>query len=245
MALRGVGFQFRRRRESAAWRSFWETMITVASVLLAGSMAVVGSLLFRALPLGSDGVVRLSVSTVLTPFTIACVLTALVMFALHGTNFASTRIVGPTTAKTIGFAKKLGPAALVGLVLTFLAGVFSSDVRAAAHQSILVIVLEVLAVVGVVLADLSNWREAPRAAFALSSFVLLDALLVVGFGRYPNLLVSTSGANLTIGAGAAEPGILSTLFWPVAVLVPVLLGAQYLAWRLYRTRVDGTTPSYF
>jgi cytochrome bd ubiquinol oxidase subunit II len=247
MALRGVGFQFRRRRESLFWRRFWETMITVASVLLAGSMAIVGSLLFQALPVSGEGVIHLSASTVLTPFTIACVLTGLVVFALQGTNFASTRIVGPTATKTIAFAKKLGPAALLGLIATFLTGIFSSDVRAAASQSALVIGLEVVAVVGIVLADLANWRDAPRAAFALSSVVLLDALLLVGFGRYPNLMVATGGgsANVTISEGAAEPGILSTLFWPVAILVPVLLGAQYLAWRLYRTRVDGTTPSYF
>ncbi|MGP4046396.1 cytochrome d ubiquinol oxidase subunit II [Streptomyces sp. 2A115] len=247
MGLRGVSFHFRLRESAPGWRRLWETVLTFACLVQAIAWGFIGSLMFRALPLGDDEVLRVPADLLAEPFTLACVPASVAVFALHGTNFAAARLEGPLSDRAAALGKKLGPAALLTVLLSVVAGVFDDGVKDAVGNSGLVIGLVVLGVAGTVASDVFNHNGRPRFAFIGSSLVLLSAALVVGAGRLPYLIVSSHGErqSMTVTEGAAEASVLHPLFWVVLVLLPVLMAAQFMTWRIARGRVREGSVGYF
>lgn len=247
MGLRGVSFHFRLRERAPGWRRLWEFVMTLACLTQAVAWGFIGSLMFRALPLGDDEVLRVPASLLAEPFTVACVLASVSVFALHGTNFVAARLAGPLSDKAVDLARKLGPAALLTVALSVVAGFLTDGVKDVVGNPGLVIALVVLGVIGTVLSDVANHSGKPQFAFAGSSLVLVTAAFVVGAGRLPYLIVSSHGErqSMTVTEGAAEASVLHPLFWMVLVLLPVLAVAQFMTWRIARGRVREDSVGYF
>jgi len=247
MALRGVSFHFRLRENGPGWRRLWESVMTFACLIQAVAWGFIGSLLVRPLPLGDDGVLHVPTAALTEPFTLACVLASITVFALHGTNFVAARLAGALSDRAVGLAKKLGPAALLTVALSVVAGYFTDGVRDVVNHPGPVIGLVVLGAIGTVLSDLANHGGKPRFAFLGSALVLVSAAFIVGAGRLPYLIVSSHGErrSMTVTEGAAEASVLHPLFWMVLALLPVLAAAQYLTWRIARGRVREGTVGYF
>ncbi|WP_340377071.1 cytochrome d ubiquinol oxidase subunit II [Streptomyces sp. SS7] len=247
MGLRGVSFHFRLRESAPGWRRLWESVLTFACLIQAVAWGFIGSLMFHALPLGDDEVLRVPASLLAEPFTIVCVCASIAVFALHGTNFVAARLAGPLSNRAVALAKKLGPAALLTVALSVIAGLFTDGVKDVVGHPRLVIGLVVLGVIGTVLSDVANYGGKPQLAFVGSSIVLVTAAFIVGAGRLPYLIVSSHGErqSMTVTEGAAEASVLHPLFWMVLVLLPVLIAAQFMTWRIARGRVREGSVGYF
>jgi cytochrome d ubiquinol oxidase subunit II len=244
MVVRGVAFHFRKRQPSARWRRGWAQAITGASLLLALSLGAIGAALLHVLPLRPDGVLPLTLGVLFTPFGLVCGLTSVLFFALRGAAFAATRTEQPLAGRAAGLASLLTRLALGGAVLSFAVGLLTADVRASIQQPVAVYAAAAAVAVALVLCDFFVMRQALRPALALTGVVLVAAALAIAVGRLPYLLVSAHGAaaGMTVAEGSADPAVSGPLFYAVAGLIPVLLGVQFWARRMYRA---GQAGAYF
>ena len=126
LILRPVGFKYRSKRQSRAWRSFWDWALFVGGFVPALVFGVaVGNVLLGA-PFRLDSDLRTyyegSLLGLFTPFSLICGLLSVTMLVLHGAAWLGVKAErGPiqARARTIGVA-----AAVLGLVLFAVGGLF-------------------------------------------------------------------------------------------------------------------------
>jgi cytochrome d ubiquinol oxidase subunit II len=126
LILRPVGFKYRSKRPSRAWRSFWDWALFVGGFVPALVFGVAVGNVLLGVPFRLDGDLRSFYEGTLfglfTPFTLVCGLLSVTMLVLHGAAWLGVKAErGPvqTRARAIGIA-----AAVLGLVLFLGGGLF-------------------------------------------------------------------------------------------------------------------------
>ena len=96
----------------------------------------------------------------------------------------------------------------------------------------------IVAVLGFVMAWILGRGRGDASAFMASSLGIIGALLTVGFGLFPFLLISTvdSRSSLTLWDATSSHMVLNIAFWITIVFLPiVLLYTQWVYRKLWGT----------
>ena len=249
LVLRGMAVEVAGHLRNPLWRSFWDGIFTLSSVLLALLLGVGLGNVVRGVPLATAGgdfwmplftdfsahgqVGLLDWYTLLTgAFTVAA-------FGAHGAAYVAFKTDGPVHQQATWWARRLWVLAAILLVavtvgtLALRAQLFSSMLTAGAGW----IGLAVLLVGGGILLRGLLRNHAQFTFFG--GCALIAALFICGAaGTYPVLLHSAldPAASLTASQGAVNASLgTALLWWPVSLVLVIAYFVFFM--RVYAGKV--------
>ena len=126
LILRPVGFKYRSKRESAAWRTGWDWALFIGGFVPALIFGVAIGNVLQGVPFHLNDDLRIfydgtTLFELLNPYAILCGLVSVAMLVMHGAAWLVLKTDGPVAARARGFGSI---AALATTVLFALGGVF-------------------------------------------------------------------------------------------------------------------------
>lgn len=193
----------------------------------------------------------------LSPFALLCGVIGVVLTSFHGAIFLKWRTEGVIHERARQAINTLGPILLMTVATAsfwVITGIDRPEVTAMAgtgapsnplNKTVIsagmgwvshfqahpwMFVAPVLAVSGLLLAWLLGRSRANAGAFVASSLGIVGALLTVGFGLFPFLLISRTnpGSSLTVWDATSSQMTLNLAFWITVVFLPIVL--LYTRW---------------
>jgi cytochrome bd ubiquinol oxidase subunit II len=240
LIARGVSFEFRDKRDSAAWRATWDWANFLGSLIPAIVFGVAFTNLARGVPLGPGGVYTSGLLWLLNPWSILGGLASLALFCLHGALFLSLKTSGRLVA-----AARLATTSLAVAAALLLAGTLAWlcllgrppipwSLPAAVPVAFAAVAFAAVAAAGLLAA-----ARRPGAAFAATGLAILTATGAVFARMYPAVLPSSTQASHTLTIGAASAGHLTLVVMTVvaAIFTPIVLAYEAWTYWVFRQRL--------
>jgi cytochrome d ubiquinol oxidase subunit II len=193
----------------------------------------------------------------LNPFALLCGVIGVLLTTFHGSLFLKWRTLGEIRERSRQAVDRVGPLLLGAVAVAALWLIFGIErpeittmagtdapsnpllktVKAAGGGWVAhffghpwMLIAPVLALAGLLLAWLLGRGAADRDAFIASSVGIAGALLTVGFGLFPFLLISTTDprSSLTLWDASSSRLTLLIAFWITVVFLPIVL--LYTRW---------------
>jgi len=244
LIIRGVGFEFRGKRESRRWRAGWDAALFLGSLVPAILWGVAFGNVLRGIPLNAAHNYTGNFFTLLNGYALLGGLTMLSLFTLHGAVFL--------TLKTTGEIRRRAAAAAwaVGAVAVLAGGGFlawtEASYRAPGHTgttgaaSVALATLAALALIAGVAASRAG-REG--YAFTGTAVAIVAATGALFTALYPRVLPSSvsTAYDLTTANAASAAKTLMVMTVVAAIFLPLVLAYQGWTYWVFRKRV-GASP---
>ena len=250
LILRAIGIEFRAHIDNPVWRSFFDGVFSLSSVLLAVFFGAALGNVIRGVPLGRDGYFFEPLWTIwrigpypgiLDWYTVVAGLVALAALAVHGGLYVATKTEDALNARARGVVVLLLP---LLFLLTCASLVATVSIRPQvldnyrAHPVSFVIPIIVFGCLGAMPWAVRKGKD--RLAFAASCFYLAGMLVGAAFGLYPDVLpASTTPAySLTIyNTAAGRHGLMVGLVWWTVAMI-LTLSYFFFIYRKFRGKVS-------
>jgi cytochrome d ubiquinol oxidase subunit II len=256
LILRGISIEFHHVVHHPMWKSFWDTVFTFASLLLAIFFGAALGNVVRGVPLDGSGYFFSPLWTTFTIvpnagildwFTVLMGLVALFTLTVHGANFIAMKTEGELRTRSRTVADRLW----WGVVLTSIAAFISTFTihpefwdNFAQHSW--GFVLPIGGVLGLGGMSVYGRRGNDQRAFISSSIFIGSMLASTAFALHPNVLPSSidPAYNLTIyNTAAREYGLLiGTVWWTIGFVLAA--GYFVYVYRAFRGKVTTESRVY-
>ncbi|MFD3936230.1 cytochrome d ubiquinol oxidase subunit II [Streptomyces sp. NPDC058611] len=227
--LRDAALWFRTAHPGSGWRRSWDTVLPVASLVLAAGWGAVLAALIRGLSSDGSGQAVATTADLTHPFALLCAALAVAGSLRQGSLFAARGLPERSALRVrLGRTTRiLTPTLLVLLLLTVAAGAMATD------ASVAVAVVAALAVAAVYGSDRVQATGRTGLALLLGTAPLVALPVMVGAANGTTVLATRSGdGDLGLSRAIADPASLSLLVTVLPVLVAVVLG-QLWFWRIF------------
>jgi cytochrome bd ubiquinol oxidase subunit II len=250
---RGLGIEFRHQVSNPLWRSFWDVVFSVSSVLLAIFLGAALGNVIRGVPLSKEGYffeplwttfTVVPASGILDWYTVILGLAALFTLTAHGSSYVAMKTDGDVQIRSRAVAGK----AWWGVLATTISGgiatfVLRPDLVDNFTNHSWGVFFPLAALLGLFGVWYYLRRGKDTQMFLSSTLFIVGMLGGTAFALYPNLLTSSidPSASLTIHNAAAPSYGLSVGFsWWIMGMVLVSCYFIYV-YRSFRGKV--TLPS--
>lgn len=241
LIVRGVAFEFRSKDENPAWRSLWDSMIFVGSLVPALLWGIALGNLLKGVPIdGSKNFVG-GFFDLLSPYTLITGLTTLLVFVTHGALFLNLKSEDPIRTRALAVTKKVGPAATV-LVLLFVVTTYTST-DAFSRLGVNPGLVPILAVGSLLAAGALIHREKMGWAFVMTCATIAFSTATLFLALYPRVMVSSldPSFSLTIYNASSTPYTLKIMSVVALIFVPIVLVYQGWTYWVFRHRIGPKT----
>ncbi len=256
LILRGVSLGLRSHLANHLWRTFWDWIFALASLLLAVVFGAALGNLIRGVPLNAEGYFFTALWTDFLPgpapgildwYTVLMGLEGAAILTVHGANYLAMKTEGEVHRRA-GRVADLGLWAVAALTAAAILAipVVQPGLRRNYDAHPIGYLLPLVAVGA--LGSLFHFRRRryDTAAFLASSLLILGLLGSAAWGLFPNLLISTldPAYSLTVSNASASPyGLRTALVW---FLVGFSLVAAYslYVYRSFWGKVDVSSGDY-
>lgn len=239
LIVRGVAFEFRSQLAASRWRTTWDTLLFIGSLVPALLWGVAVGNLVRGVPIDAQMNFTGNLLTLLNPFALLAGVLFVLLFSLHGALFLSLKTTGPVLERAQQIAARLWlPTLLVAagwILWTFAAG------------GIKVVALLAAVIAAVALAAVRLWAgQRAGLAFLLTSVTIVSATVMVFATLFPNVMISTTNPawSLTIYTAASSPYTLRVMTIVAVIFVPIVLLYQVWTYRVFRQRLTAGDLHY-
>jgi cytochrome bd ubiquinol oxidase subunit II len=247
LIFRAVSIEFRSKRESKVWRSFWDWSFFAASALATLLFGVATGNALIGIPIDAQGNFTGSFFTLLRPFPILVGLLTVSFAAMHGSIYLYLKTEGemqklayPWMWRTFGFS----------LIFYMLSTIFLLSIMPQAVQNFhnhpwswAFVILAIFAFANI---PRAIFLGRPFYAFISSSSTILSLVFLFSFTLYPNLVVSSLSPanNLTIYNAASSPKTLGIMTIIALIGMPFVLSYTIAIYWAFRGKVKITEHSY-
>lgn len=238
LIVRGLSFEYRGKRDSAAWRSGWSWALTISSALIPLLLGVGLGDLLTGLPIDDNQEYAGTFWNLLTPYGLVTGALLLILCLAHGAAFLTLKTTGEVRDRSRRLALLFGGISFVLVVLWVLYSVF-----AAGGVSPLTLVVQILAIAGMAVGILMQQRGRDGAAFAGTAVAIGGSVASIFTSLFPNVMVSSLSAanNLTVSNTASGEYALRIMTIVAVVMFPIVLLYQGWNYWVFRSRVS--TPA--
>ncbi len=239
LILRGVAFEFRSKEEGKTWRSFWDWMIFIGSLLPALLWGVAFGNLVQGTPIGPDMNFTGNFFDLLSPYTLLTGIASLAIFTLHGAVFLSMKTDGDVRERAEALAKKSWQPVLVILAVLVVAHYVFVDVMS--DKGIVPGIAPVLAALAMLGAGWALRENSFGKAFLAVSLTIVFSVVTFFWMLYPNVMISSTNPdyNLTVDNASASGKTLQVMTIVALILVPIMLIYQAWTYWVFRQRISG------
>lgn len=242
LIVRGVAFEFRSKDESPLWRSVWDWMIFIGSLLPAVLWGVAVTNLLQGVPINAGMHYTGTFFDLLSPYTLLGGAAFLLVFVYHGALFLNLKVEGELAGKARSAALGVGVLAavaclgLVGMTYTHTDLFDKAGAGIALWGAVVAFVLSYV----FILVRLNGW------GFVLSGLTVALTTVTFFWGLFPRLIVSSLNPDwsLTIYNASSTPYTLKIMTIAALVLVPVVLIYQIWTYWVFRKRVTAKELEY-
>lgn len=228
LIARDAGMWFRSRRENARWRSGWDGLIAVASLVLAMGWGLLLGNLVQGVPSGHT--VPLG-AALFDPYALLCGLTFVAMTACHGAVFIVMRSRGPLSARAARTARRLAIPTAVGLAASVGFGFVSAG---AVDRPAVAAVVALAALIPLLTARRLTCGARRATAFGCTATSVAVPVIALG-----------TGLASTLQAMTATAGTLAVLGVFLMAVIPIMAAGQVWLWCTFRGPVGSASPMYF
>lgn len=237
---RGVAFEFRSKLDKPRWRSTWDWIICVGSMLPALLWGVALGNLMRGVPIDENMNYVGGFWDLISIYTVASGISMVLLFLLHGALFLSLKTEGTVREKARKFAKRIGPWTSAVLLFFVVLSYYETDLFAS--QGINPGTIPLLA--GGALLSVHFFMKAGRDgwAFVMTGLVIALSTITVFMYMYPNVMISSLNPawNLTVENAASNAYTLKVMTIVALTMVPIVLAYQAWTYWVFRKRVKPT-----
>ena len=250
LMLRGIGIELRSRVEDKLWRSFFDVVFGLASILLALFFGAGLGNVIRGVPLNAESYFfeplwtnwRVGVQNgILDWYTVTCALAALLTLVVHGSLYLVTKTEGDLNSRARKIVSMLWPVQVLVTIFSLIATVYAVP-HALANYSKWPIgyLAPVIVMASLVYLYVANSRGNEKGAFLASCAYIVGMLVGAAFALYPNVLPASTGQqySLTIynAATGAHLMAIGFVWWTLGMILA--LGYFVLIYRMFRGRVN-------
>ena len=246
LILRVVSIEFRSKHPSPAWRSFWDWIFGVASLMLALLLGVAFGNIVQGVPIDARHNMRFDALGLLHPFALLVGVTAVAMLAQHGAIYLAL--------KTEGELQQRVRRAVTWLTVVFIFLVAATAVATALYQPHLTgwyrqvwpLAVPLLAVLAIANNVRENRRHRELRAFLWSSAGIALLLASVGLAQYPAVLTSSLGSaySLTVSNSMSSQKTLGIMLLIAVIGMPLVVAYTAGVYWLFRGKVRLGERSY-
>lgn len=244
LILRGVAMEFRSLQENPLWREFWDTVLSLASGLLAFVFGAALGNLVRGVPINETGLPSMPLFTDFRPgkhpglfdwYTLLVGMFACGALAGHGALYLDWRTTGVIQDRSRSLARMIWRSLVpVWIIVTMATAIVQPEIFANLLHRPWSAALGLLAIGGFGGVFYFLKREQSLAAFLSSSVFLLGLLATTMIGNYPHWLRSTIDPSLSLTAQNAASSRYSLNVALIWLTAGMLLTAGYFTF-LYRS----------
>lgn len=242
LILRGVAIEFRSKVKSARWRSTWDWLIFVGSLIPALLWGVALANMLRGVPIDANKNYVGGFFNLLNPYALLAGVTSLVGFTLHGAIFLSLRTRDAMLDRARATANRLWAPAAVLLIALAVASAFGTDLLS--RPNVIALGAPILAIVAVLVEGWFLRNKRYGWVFVLSGLAIALTVISAFAGLYPRVMVSSLNPewSLTIYTASSTPYTLRLMTIVAAIFVPVVLLYQGWTYWVFRERVGREQP---
>lgn len=237
LIVRGVAFEFRSKDKNPTWRTVWDWMIFIGSLVPSLLWGVAFGNLIQGVPIDANMEYVGTFWTLLNPYALSGGLAALSAFTLHGAVFLSLKTNGEVMERAHAAATRLWLPTVVLVFLFVIAGYFATDMftRLGVNPGVVPIAA------GAALLS-AGWfinRRYHGWAFVMTGLTIVCSAATIAMGLYPRLMVSSLNPDwsLTIYNASSSHYTLTVMSIVAAIFVPIVLLYQGWSYWVFRERV--------
>ena len=246
LILRAVSIEFRSKRDSVRWRTWWDWVFGVASLLLALLLGVAFGDVARGVPIDATHTIQFDPVQLVQPYALLVGVTAVAMLAQHGAIYLALKTEGELQRRARVAADVLVAAFIALVAATGFATALSQPHLTAWYRQVWPLIVPLAAVVAILNVARENRRRNEAAAFASSCAGIALLLASVGLGQFPAVLTSSlDGAySLTIANSMSSQRTLAITLLIAAIGMPVVVAYTAGVYWLFRGKVRLGERSY-
>jgi cytochrome d ubiquinol oxidase subunit II len=238
LIFRAVAIEFRHLAETPGGRFAWDIAFSLASILVTFLFGVAVGNAITGVPVGPNGTIAGEPLALLRPYPVLVGLFAISTVATHGAIYLQLRTDGELRERVARWAWRTFGLFLALFLLTTAVTVLAfPNATAAFERHPWLWVVPVLHVLAIANLPRSLAHGNPKWAFVSSGAVIAAFTFLFGVALYPNLVVSTLGAehNLTVWKAASSHGTLENLLVAAGIGMPFVLGYTACTYWEFRT----------
>jgi cytochrome bd ubiquinol oxidase subunit II len=232
LIVRNLGFEYRGKGETDAWRANWDKAIIVGSFLPALLWGVAFSNIVGGTPIDANMEFTGNLFTLLNPLGLIGGLTTLGLFFTHGAIFVALKTDGDIREDARAIAIKSGLVTAV-VAVVFLVWMMARTGNAAGWVLSILAAVALLFALAMVRATREGW------AFIGTAACIAFAVWALFFALFPDVMPSTidQAYSLTAAKAASSPLTLKIMTGAALVFTPIVLA--YTAWTywIFRKRL--------
>ncbi len=247
LIFRAVSLEFRSKRTSPAWRSFWDILFFVGSTLAALLFGVAVGALMQGVAISERGDFLGSMLDLVSGFSLAVGLFTVALLAMHGSIYLYMKTEGALQQRLYGWMKGTWYVyVFFFMVVTIWSTMFvPASLQHFRDTPVLWVVplINVLAIANIMRAIR---QERPFYAFISSCLVIAALVILFSANLFPNLVPAVNNAayNITIINGASSRLTLTIGLIIVAIGMPLVLSYTSLIYWTFRGKVTLGPDSY-
>ncbi len=232
LIVRGVGFEYRGKRDSDKWRAGWDKAIFWGSLLPALLWGVALANIVRGVPIDENKEFVGNLFDLLNPYGLLGGLTTLFVFTTHGAIFVALKTVGDIRERARDIALKVGLVSVL-VAASFVLWTIISD------PVLPVIVAGALAAVSLLAALFANFKGREGYAFLGTALTIAFAAVMLFSSLFPDVMPSSidPAYNLTTTNASSTDYTLTIMTWVAVVFTPIVLMYQGWTYWVFRKRI--------
>ncbi len=232
LIVRGVGFEYRGKRDSDRWRANWDTALLLGSALPSVLWGVAFANIVRGVPINAEKTYTGGFFSLLNPYALLGGLTLLGAFLLHGSLFVSLKTRGVVKERAHALAGRLF-LVVVPVAAGFLLWTLAQRWQPWAAVS------AAIAALALVAAWYADRADRDGRAFAASGLAIGATVVTLFACLFPAVMPSSTSSafDLTVSNASSSPYTLTVMTWVAVLGMPVVLAYQAWSVWVFRSRL--------
>ena len=256
LMLRGLGIELRHHVEHPMWKTFWDSVFSIGSILLAIFFGAALGNVVRGVPLRADGYFFEPLWTTFTVvpeagildwFTVIMGLVAFFTLTVHGANYLAMKTEGLVQARARDIAGKTWwGTAVTSIVALISISFIRPEIWTNFQEHGWGFVFPLIGAIGLAGMIYYNRRSMDAKAFFSSTAFITGMLASTAFGQFPNVLHASTDPkySLTVyNTITHEYGLgVGLVWWTIGIVIA--LGYFTYLFYSFRGKVKLSTEGY-